>query len=50
MFKGKAFFRKRYSGFTLPELLTVVVVMAFLAAIMFGVFARVREKARQASC
>ena len=40
----------RRSGFTLVELLVVTAIIAVLAAIMFPVFARVREKARQASC
>lgn len=37
-------------GFTLIELLVVIAIIAVLAAILFPVFARVREKARQASC
>ncbi|MCS7192898.1 MAG: DUF1559 domain-containing protein [Armatimonadetes bacterium] len=37
-------------GFTLIELLVVIAIIAILAAILFPVFARVREKARQASC
>jgi prepilin-type N-terminal cleavage/methylation domain-containing protein/prepilin-type processing-associated H-X9-DG protein len=37
-------------GFTLIELLVVVAIIAILAAILFPVFAQVREKARQASC
>jgi len=37
-------------GFTLIELLVVVAIIAILAAIIFPVFARAREKARQASC
>ncbi len=37
-------------GFTLIELLVVVGILAVLAAILFPVFARAREKARQASC
>jgi len=37
-------------GFTLIELLVVVAVIALLAAILFPVFAQVREKARQTSC
>ena len=41
--KGKA-------GFTLIELLVVIAIIAILAAILFPVFARAREKARQASC
>jgi len=38
------------SGFTLIELLVVIAIIAILAAILFPVFAKAREKARQASC
>jgi prepilin-type N-terminal cleavage/methylation domain-containing protein/prepilin-type processing-associated H-X9-DG protein len=38
------------SGFTLIELLVVIAIIAILAAILFPVFARAREKARQTSC
>ena len=41
--------RKR-SGFTLIELLVVIAIIAILAAILFPVFAKAREKARQPSC
>jgi len=37
-------------GFTLIELLVVIAIIAILAAILFPVFARARESARQASC
>ena len=37
-------------GFTLIELLVVIAIIAILAAILFPVFARARERARQASC
>ena len=37
-------------GFTLIELLVVIAIIAILAAILFPVFARARDKARQASC
>jgi prepilin-type N-terminal cleavage/methylation domain-containing protein/prepilin-type processing-associated H-X9-DG protein len=37
-------------GFTLIELLVVIAIIAILASILFPVFARAREKARQASC
>ncbi len=40
----------RRQGFTLIELLVVIAIIAILAAILFPVFARAREKARQASC
>lgn len=40
----------RPGGFTLIELLVVIAIIAILAAILFPVFARAREKARQASC
>ena len=38
------------TGFTLIELLVVIAIIAILAAILFPVFARAREKARQSSC
>jgi prepilin-type N-terminal cleavage/methylation domain-containing protein/prepilin-type processing-associated H-X9-DG protein len=41
---------KRRHGFTLIELLVVIAIIAILAAILFPVFARAREKARQTSC
>ena len=37
-------------GFTLIELLVVIAIIAILASILFPVFARAREKARQSSC
>jgi prepilin-type N-terminal cleavage/methylation domain-containing protein/prepilin-type processing-associated H-X9-DG protein len=37
-------------GFTLIELLVVIAIIEILAAILFPVFAQVREKARQISC
>jgi prepilin-type N-terminal cleavage/methylation domain len=40
----------RHSAFTLIELLVVIAIIAILAAILFPVFARAREKARQAAC
>jgi prepilin-type N-terminal cleavage/methylation domain-containing protein/prepilin-type processing-associated H-X9-DG protein len=42
--------RHRRSGFTLIELLVVIAIIAILAAILFPVFARAREKARLTSC
>ncbi|MHB9133985.1 MAG: type II secretion system protein [Armatimonadota bacterium] len=44
-----AFPRSR-RGFTLIELLVVIAIIAILAAILFPVFAKAREKARQTSC
>src|SRR5450432_3222602 len=41
---------RRRTGFTLIELLVVIAIIAILAAILFPVFARAREKARQVSC
>ncbi len=41
---------RKARGFTLIELLVVIAIIAILAAILFPVFARAREKARQASC
>ncbi len=38
------------SGFTLIELLVVIAIIAILAAILFPVFAKAREKARQITC
>mgnify|MGYP003752517151 CR=1 FL=1 len=40
----------RSRGFTLIELLVVIAIIAILAAILFPVFAKAREKARQSSC
>ena len=40
----------RRKGFTLIELLVVIAIIAILAAILFPVFARAREKARITSC
>jgi prepilin-type N-terminal cleavage/methylation domain-containing protein/prepilin-type processing-associated H-X9-DG protein len=40
----------RKNGFTLIELLVVIAIIAILAAILFPVFARAREKARQSTC
>ncbi len=41
---------EKMRGFTLIELLVVIAIIAILAAILFPVFARAREKARQTSC
>ena len=48
--KKKADRPGRRHGFTLIELLVVIAIIAILAAILFPVFAKAREKARQASC
>jgi len=40
----------KVKAFTLIELLVVIAIIAILAAILFPVFAKVREKARQTSC
>jgi prepilin-type N-terminal cleavage/methylation domain-containing protein len=37
-------------AFTLIELLVVIAIIAILAAILFPVFARARDKAQQTSC
>ena len=41
---------RRDHGFTLIELLVVIAIIAILAAILFPVFAKAREKSRQTSC
>jgi prepilin-type N-terminal cleavage/methylation domain-containing protein/prepilin-type processing-associated H-X9-DG protein len=41
---------RKQKGFTLIELLVVIAIIAILAAILFPVFARAREKARQTTC
>jgi len=42
--------RLNRTAFTLIELLVVIAVISLLAAILFPVFAQVREKARQTTC
>lgn len=42
--------RRHSRGFTLIELLVVIAIIAILAAILFPVFARSRENARETSC
>lgn len=41
---------QRNKAFTLIELLVVIAIIAILAAILFPVFAKAREKARQTTC
>jgi prepilin-type N-terminal cleavage/methylation domain-containing protein len=48
--KDEAALAVRRSGFTLIELLVVIAIIAILAAILFPVFAKAREKGRQAAC
>ena len=40
----------KIKGFTLIELLVVIAIISIIAAIIFPVFAEIREKARQTSC
>ncbi|HAZ64680.1 MAG TPA: hypothetical protein DCZ72_13875 [Armatimonadetes bacterium] len=42
--------KRRPLGFTLIELLVVIAIIAILAAILFPVFAKARDKARSSSC
>ncbi len=42
--------RLKPKAFTLIELLVVIAIIAILAAILFPVFAKAREKARQTAC
>ena len=50
LWKGIDVHDMKKSGFTLIELLVVIAIIAILAAILFPVFAKAREKARQSSC
>ena len=42
--------KQKQNGFTLIELLVVIAIVALLAALLFPVFSRVRERARQTQC
>jgi prepilin-type N-terminal cleavage/methylation domain-containing protein/prepilin-type processing-associated H-X9-DG protein len=42
--------KRHHRGFTLIELLVVIAIIAILAAILFPVFARAREKANATTC
>lgn len=42
--------KTRNAAFTLIELLVVIAIIAILAAVLFPVFAKAREKARQTTC
>jgi len=42
--------KERRRGFTLIELLVVIAIIAILAAILFPVFAKAREKALASAC
>jgi prepilin-type N-terminal cleavage/methylation domain-containing protein/prepilin-type processing-associated H-X9-DG protein len=48
--RHSAFANRHSNGFTLIELLVVIAIIAILAAILFPVFAKARERARQSSC
>ena len=43
-------YRTREAGFTLIELLVVIAIISMLAAIIFPVFSKAQEKARQTTC
>jgi prepilin-type N-terminal cleavage/methylation domain-containing protein/prepilin-type processing-associated H-X9-DG protein len=47
---GKMKVKKGRGGFTLIELLVVIAIIAILAAILFPVFARARERAKASAC
>ena len=43
-------FHRRSAGFTLVEILVVLAILGLLSAILFPVFARVREEGRRTTC
>jgi prepilin-type N-terminal cleavage/methylation domain-containing protein len=43
-------YTKKFRGFTLIELLVVIAIIAILAAILFPVFAKARQKAYETTC
>lgn len=48
--RGRAVPGRARLGFTLIELLVVIAIIAILAAILFPVFARARDRARETAC
>lgn len=42
--------KRRPNGFTLIELLVVIAIIAILAAILFPVFARAKDAAKDTAC
>jgi prepilin-type N-terminal cleavage/methylation domain-containing protein len=48
--RAMSYLYQKRSAFTLIELLIVIAIIALLAALLFPVFSRAREKARQSAC